>query len=173
MNDNPLLAAALDYAERGWRVVAMHRPLPSGLCGCGNLECEHIGKHPRWHKKLLTNGVKSASSDPEMLRRWWSLWPDANVGIAMGASGLMALDEDPRNGGDLSHLPVSAEELRTLTSLSGGGGRHLVYTLDPHISLDHKKAPPGIDLLWANLILMAPPSLHLSGKRYRWAEGLG
>jgi len=59
MSTNPLLAAALDYAARGWSVVAMHRPLPSGLCGCGDPKCEHIGKHPRWHRDILPNEVKT------------------------------------------------------------------------------------------------------------------
>jgi putative DNA primase/helicase len=173
MSTNPLLAAALGYAARGWHVVAMHHPLPSGSCDCGDPQCEHIGKHPRWHRELLTNGAKSASRDPELLTRWWSLWPDANVGIAMGASGLVALDEDPRNGGDLSNLAVPPEDLRTLTSRSGGGGRHLIFTAPADFHLDGKPALPGIDVLVGNAILMAPPSLHLSGQHYRWEDGLG
>ena len=45
-----LLAAALDYARRGWRVLPLH-DVTAGVCSCRDGEaCRTPGKHPRLAK---------------------------------------------------------------------------------------------------------------------------
>ena len=62
---------------------------------CPVFPCSPHGKRP-----LTPHGFKDATTDPTQIRRWWKQWPDANIGIPTGkASGLLALDVDPRNGG--------------------------------------------------------------------------
>src|SRR5271163_2527412 len=73
-----LLHAALQYAERGWRVFPLHSPTPDG-CTCASRECPNIGKHPR-----TSNGLKGASTDPTIIRRWWGRWLEANIAIVTG-----------------------------------------------------------------------------------------
>jgi len=54
-------------------------------------------------KPRTRNGFKDASTDPETIRRWWSMWPDALVGVPTGsASRANVLDVDPRNLTDIS-----------------------------------------------------------------------
>ncbi len=175
MKDSLLLDAALAYAALGWKVVAMHTPLAQGRCSCSKANCRNVGKHPRFHAELLPSGAASATDDPDTIRRWWSLWPDANVGIEMGRSGLVALDEDPRHGGDLGQLPLTPDQMATLTNLSGGGGRHLIFVMPAGMVAGNSNAklPPGIDVRGKGGVITAPPSLHVSGKRYAWALGLG
>ncbi len=43
---------------------------------------------------MVAGGFKAATTDPGKVRSWWLGWPDANVGIATGASGLTVLDID-------------------------------------------------------------------------------
>src|SRR5436853_7839425 len=90
-----LLDAALSYAARGWRVFPCHTPTAVGSScrkDCG----KDRGKHPR-----TEHGFKDATTDEATLRRWWSQFPDANIGIVTGAiSGLAVLDEDSYKGGD-------------------------------------------------------------------------
>jgi hypothetical protein len=92
--DNPQLAAALDYATRGWPVVPLHTLDEAGRCSCQKPKCS-VGKHPR-----TENGHHDATTDKGIIEAWWQKWPDANVGLRTGeASGTVVLDVDPRNGG--------------------------------------------------------------------------
>src|SRR5215469_11221378 len=75
LTPNPLLAAALAYAARGWAVF----PLQPG------------GKKPM----AGSNGFKDATIDHAQIEAWWTKNPDANIGIATGAaSGISVLDVD-------------------------------------------------------------------------------
>jgi putative DNA primase/helicase len=107
-----------------------------------------------------------------MVENWWQKSPNANVGIVTGPSGLVVLDIDPRNGGNQSFETIRDAiegRGRTLTSHTGGGGRHLVFA-DPERLVRPCKPLPGIDILAGNSLMVAPPSLHKSGKRYAWAD---
>ena len=87
------------------------------------------------------------------------------------------LDIDPRNGGYKS-LKRLKEELGplpdTVTARTGGGGRHLVFKY-PSFAVrkdtSGKKFGRGVDILSDGCIMVAPPSRHATGKRYRWKEG--
>jgi hypothetical protein len=80
-----LLEATLDYAARGIPAYPVHwpRPTPSVsrlACSCPRGPgCDRPAKHP-----LVRHGVKQATTDPEVLGRWWHRWPQANVGLATG-----------------------------------------------------------------------------------------
>src|SRR6516162_1464154 len=91
---------AVDYARayvaRGWHVLPLHNPVQTEdalICSCGNAGCRTPAKHPRDH-----NGEKGASNDPAQINAWWQQWPDANIGIATGPSGLAVIDVDCDEG---------------------------------------------------------------------------
>src|SRR4051812_39514871 len=76
-------------------------------------------------------GVLDATTATEKISTWWSRWPTANVGLAMGdaSSGVFALDIDPRNGGDESLAALLEQHGKlpdTVEALTGGGGRHII-----------------------------------------------
>jgi hypothetical protein len=71
VNPDDLLAAALRYAERGYRVFP----------------CIPGTKHP-----ITQHGFHDAPTDPGQIERWWSRHPRANVGIA--AEGMLVVDID-------------------------------------------------------------------------------
>lgn len=158
-----LLEAALAYAGKGWRVVPLYSPEPghSSGCDCRRRGCTSPAKHPR-----TLHGLHDATTDAEAIRRWWRLWPGANVGITTGA-GLVVLDVDPRHGGDqsLHDLEEAHGWIRTLTARTGGGGLHLYLAGD---LLARNGFLPGLDLKAAGGYVVAPPSLHASGHRYEW-----
>lgn len=148
------LTAAIAYIERGMYVL----PLVPGQ------------KEP--FAPLAPHGFKSATTDRETVKRWWTQHPDCNIGIACGSSGIVAVDVDPRNGGDETlaklealHGPLTS----SVHALTGGGGQHIIYRAEPGLDLPGK-AGEGIDLK-ASGYIVAPPSLHPSGKRYAWADG--
>lgn len=163
------LEAALAYARRGWPVFPLHHPDPHRGCSCLDaLECRSPGKHPRTRK-----GLKDASTDEAQIRRWWELYPLANVGLAMGRkSGLVAVDVDPRAGGDasISELIEAYGGLpETLEADTGGGGSH-IFLAHPGVAFKNSSSAlgEGLDVKTDGGYVVAAPSLHSSGKRYGW-----
>jgi Bifunctional DNA primase/polymerase, N-terminal len=168
-----LLEAALGYAARGIPVYPVHWPcrIPGGTslaCSCRRgAGCDRPAKHP-----LLRHGLHDATTHADQLKRWWSRWPQANLGLATGII-FDALDVDgPAGLAALQQLP-GAVGLRLPGPLvaTGGGGWH------------HWFAPTGlgnrpprglahIDWRGRGGAVLAPPSRHLSGRSYRWLVGL-
>jgi Bifunctional DNA primase/polymerase, N-terminal len=127
------------------------------------------GKEP--HGPSVPHGYLNASGDPGVLARWWLRAPRANVGIACAPSGLLVVDVDPRNGGDETlALAVRAlgELPRTWTVLTPGGGAHYYFRCEE--TPDLAPLGPGIDLKHHGYVV-APPSVHPNGARYRWDLG--
>ena len=167
------ITAALQYAARGLHVFPVHETDGLAWCACGQPECRNPAKHPR-----NSNGFLGATTDPELINRWWRKWAKASVGIATGAvSGLWVLDVDPADGGqdrlaDLTrqHGPLPA----TLTSSTGGGGTHYLFQHVPgwgcSTGKNHGFLGPGLDSRGDGGYIIAPPSLHISGGQYRWQD---
>ena len=91
-----LLAAALFYASLGRKVFPLQWPV-DGKCSCKDgAKCGTPAKHPR-----TENGLKDATTDQAVIKKWWRRWPRANVAICMG-DNLVTIDVDSRKGGDES-----------------------------------------------------------------------
>ena len=150
-----VLAAALQYALRGWRVLPVYGVLNNGMCQCLGANCAGPGKHP-----LVTHGVSDATPDLEVITRWWSRPTTANVGIGTGAgSGLVVIDIDPRHGGDETLERLLEEHGRlpdTPEVLTGGGGRNL-YFAHPGGRVLSKTIAPGVDVKGDGGYVVAPP----------------
>lgn len=161
----PTLEAALAYARRGWPVLPLHT-VRDGRCFCGRSACTSPGKHPR-----TEHGAKDATTDETIIRQWWTRWPDANIGIATGGgSGLVVVDVDPRNGGDDSLDALERQHgalPQTVEALTGGGGRHILFA-HPGKRIKNGPIAPGVDLKADGGYIVAPPSLHASGRAYTW-----
>ncbi len=124
--------------------------------------------------------MHDATTDPVLIGEWWRRSPAANVGIATGAaSGLVVVDVDLPKGGrkSLQALVAAGHQLApTLTSHTGGRGLHLVYARPSGVAIPNAvgRLPglahglPGIDLRGDGGYVVAPPSIHASGRRYRW-----
>jgi putative DNA primase/helicase len=164
---NESLDAALSYAARGWNVFPCHAVI-EGRCTCGQPACDKPGKHPR-----TAHGFKDATTDASVIRAWWERWPEANVAIATGqCSRLAVLDVDDYAGGD--------DELRELervhgalpdapVSLTGGGGRQFLFERNGVAIVSRNGVvAPHIDVKADGGYIIAPPSSHLSGRRYAW-----
>jgi DNA-binding transcriptional ArsR family regulator len=152
---------ALDYAAHGWAVLPLHS-YTGGSCTCRKA-CGSPAKHPR-----TEHGLADATTDPETIRAWWSSWPDANLGLAI-PEGYVAVDVDHESAYRALHergweLPVTA-------IAETGRGRHHLYRTDVHMRpqvglLEH------VDLRGPGSYIVAPPSVHSSGKKYTWLTKL-
>ena len=159
-------AAALELAANGLAVLPVHG-IVNGRCGCGNPKCPSPGKHPR-----TKHGHRDASVDRDQILMWWQACPNANVGVRTG-NGLLVLDVDPRNGG-LESLAFLRNEHgaipHTVTVRTGGGGLHYYFAAAAGVGA-RNGALPGIDLKSDGGFVVAPLSMHMSGKAYGWAPG--
>jgi len=116
---------------------------------------------------------RRASAD--QIGRSFQRWPDANVGtVTCRVSGIVVVDVDLRHGGRKASPPPSPRKRRlpaTVEASTGGGGRHLYY-VRPGTTVANRVAPrPDLDLRGDGGCVVAPPSVHPSGRRYAWADG--
>lgn len=162
--------AALNLASREFAIIPVHGVTSDGACACARgAACDSPGKHPR-----LKGWPVLATTDQKIITQWWSMWPEANIGIATGRkSGIFVLDVDPRNGGDdsLEKLLQEIGDLpATLSARSGSGGLHFYFELPEGLQLGSfdKAVYPGLDIKGERGFVVAPPSLHRSGQRYSW-----
>jgi hypothetical protein len=164
-----LLDAALGYAARGIPVYPIHWPRPStggASLGCScprGGSCDRPAKHP-----LVWHGVNDATTDPGQLERWWRRWPQANIGLATGIV-FDALDVDGPAGLAVlrQHVPTASPRHPGPLVATGGGGWHAWFAPTglgnrPPQGLAH------VDWRGRGGCVLAPPSRHISGGRYRW-----
>lgn len=147
------LAYAQAYARMGWHVLPIE---PGAKAPIG---------------RLVPRGMLDASTDPEVIGRWWRAAPKAGIGIALAPSGLVALDIDPRNGGVETWDALQADHgsLRSeVMAFTGGGGEHHVFVTPAAAQLNLPGTlGPGVDVK-ANGYIVVEPSVHPSGRRYEW-----
>ena len=166
-----MLEAALRYASMGWPVLPLHMPVktgPDAVCSCGREDCGSVGKHPR-----LKHGLKDATADVKQVRVWWKRWPDANIGVVTGpASGLWVLDVDGSVGvANIKALNEHFGELPPAPVQQTGGGYHIIFAF-PAGGDFHNKASfvPHLDVRADGGYIVVAPSLHRSGRRYKWVR---
>lgn len=166
----------LDHAELyvalGWHVVPIFSITTSGACTCGQDCGRDRGKHPR-----MQSGAQAATRDLGVIYEWWIRWPDASVGIATGwRSDIVVLDVDADSSGlqslqdlESKHGPLPQGPRVT----TGGGGVHYYFALPrgTTISSSASDVAIGIDVLGEGGYVVAPPSLHHTGKSYFWGDG--
>lgn len=134
------LDAALEYASKGWHVL----PLKANK------------KDP--HFDLIKKAYLSATTDPELIKFWYQVDPKANLGIAAKQSGLVILDIDRRNGGELTDLFNDTYTVET------ADGFHLYYKAPEGI--EFRGSFEGVDIKYKGYVAAAP-SVHPSGHIYK------
>ncbi|MDX2675801.1 bifunctional DNA primase/polymerase [Streptomyces sp. NY05-11A] len=158
-----LLRHALAYVAHGWAVFPLAGKTPA-------IPRAHEAGHPcRGECGQHGHGYHDATRDQAQILAWWGRYPSAGIGLPCAPNGLAVVDVDPRNGGHETLCRLEAEHgplPGTLMQLTGGDGLHLVYS-HPGTDLPGKLGP-GIDVK-ANGYIVAAPSLHPSGTRYRWS----
>lgn len=147
--------AALGYLALGWSVLPVK---------------------PRDKRPLLAwEPLQHERPAPAEVLGWFARWPAANIGIVTGAvSGLVVLDVDPHHGGaeSLERLALGRGTLpATVEAVTGGGGRHLYFRHPGAVVGNRVGLRPGLDLKGDGGYVVAPPSLHPSGRRYAWRSG--
>jgi len=147
---NPFLLAALEYEAKGFSVIPL-KPK------------DKIPLIPSWTQFQVER------ADREQLGEWWRTWPTANLGILTGgiSGGVYVIDTDsPEAASSLKPMLGPMEDVGISAT---GKGFHLFY---------HHGAPlqnktgvlPQVDFRGDGGYVVAPPSVHASGKHYEWVK---
>lgn len=167
-------------AATGWglEVQSLHgatagASAPGSCCACKRgRACPDPGKHPRVIKGVQEHGHLDARSADELAELIADLRPrPINLGI-VPSTQILVIDIDPRNGGDETLVSLQDQYgplPPTLSVYTGGGGEHRWYRA-PYAASRSAVLGPGVDLKTSGGLLVAPPSVHLTGRRYAWTN---
>ncbi len=151
---NDLKDCALQYRDLGYSVIplAMKKKFPIR----GLKEKEYQTRHPTFDE----------------IRTWWKEKPNSNVGIVTGElSGCFVLDVDTEDG----HEFVKKKGIPLTASVQTGKG-YQYYSKYPDFEVRNKNHKvkdwgcPGCDIRGEGGLVVAPPSIHPNGKKYRWMQ---
>jgi Bifunctional DNA primase/polymerase, N-terminal len=173
--DRSHLDAALGYAARGILVLPLHYPVawsdqdgaPGVGCSCGDPACGPVGKHP-----MTVHGLHDATTSRARVEWWWRRFPQANIGLATGHQ-CDVLDIDGPDG-EQAIAQLSAGKRFGAPSpvvRTGRGGWH-VYLAPTGLGNPHPRGLEQVDWRGRGGYVVAPPSRHASGTRYRWVRDL-
>jgi len=142
-----VLQYALRYWERGWNIIPVDRDKKP------KVKWEQY-QHRRVSKKDI--------------ERWWTEWPDANIGIITGSiSRLVVVDIDDEEG--IEHIkPFLNGE--TLKATTGGGGVHFYFRHPGGHVPNTVRMLPGVDCRGDGGYVVVPPSVHKNGQVYVWGN---
>lgn len=137
---NENLNVALHYADLNFSVIPIgDKKVP-------------LVKWERYAQERATKG---------QIKKFWAQFPNANVGIVTGKiSGIVVVDVE--KGGSVKDLPP------TVISKTGGGGWHYFYKYPDSLIKNSVRIKDLTDIRGDGGYVIAPPSVHHSGKRYEW-----
>jgi hypothetical protein len=151
VTESKTLAAALALVGRGWPVFP----------------CVAGGKRPIG--KLVPNGLYSATTDIELVSRWWTSYPAANVAVPTGPDSFDVLDVDVKPDGSgwpafnrLKAAGLLPEPFMVVSTPSGGLHAYYAGTGQACGSLKRH----FIDYKSAGGYVVVPPSV-VDGRPYR------
>lgn len=154
---SPLAVQALSYAGRGWPVL----PLVPGQ------KLPLSGNNPRT-PEFPTDGLLSATTDLGHVIEWWSLVPQANIGLRTGVA-FDVLDFDSDDAVLNLRLWAGDPTLRAEGPISATGkGQHWLFL--PTGRRNSTGLLDKVDYRGANGYIVAPPSVHPSGAVYSWGD---
>jgi len=144
-----ILDSALDYRRRGFSVIPIRardkRPLIA------------------WEQ------FQTEAASEDQIQEWFTKWPDANLAVLTGSvSDCVVIDLDTEEAKDkLKHI-VGDYDLSNAPRSKTGKGWQLFFK-HPGAEVPNRAGViPGLDARGDGGYVVAPPSTHPNGKKYRW-----
>ena len=134
-----LLSAALEYADRGFRVFPIR---------------------PKTKQPLTANGHLDATTDSDQIIQWWTAHPTANIGMNLADSGLVAVDVDAyKTECAWDHYRGANIVDAGFVQKSPRGGLNYIFKADPSDTFVGSPCP-GVDIKHKGYILLAPSTFE-------------
>jgi hypothetical protein len=158
------------YMDSGFIVLPTNYPIfteNTVKCSCKlGVECSHIGKHPV-HRYKYINSFNYEGMKDDYLEEFRNK-PKLNIGFKV--MGYSVLDVDNKHGGDksLDQLLLEYEiNLEDSISVECSNGQH-IYATNTHLKNTAGVLRDGLDIRSEDGFIVAPGSVHYSGKVYQW-----
>lgn len=164
--------AIAGYLAAGWAIAPLHS-IRDGRCTCGRPDCTSPGKHPI--AALTPDGFKGATTDRATTTYWLDNAPWMNVALPTGREqGFVVVDVDIDHDG-LETIDRLERRYGVLPATrlvqTGGGGLHLYFAApDKPLKNSAGRIGRGVDVRADGGYVVSPPSIHLSGRCYEWAD---
>ena len=147
-----MLDEAINLANKGFRIIPC------------------LGKKP-----VIPKWQINATSNIETIKKQWEK-EDYNIGILTGKDGgnIVVIDCDIKeNINGINNLQNYLKEIdvklpKTLSATSGKGGKHYYFKTNIDIKTRTNYPCKGVDIRGKGGLIIAPPSIHENGNRYKW-----
>ena len=172
-----MASAARAYAALGWSCTPGAHPLENGdrACSCDRVGCPDPGAHP-----VSGAWALQASVDLDVLNRWWSKYPDANIILPTGR--VFDVFDVPAAAGETALAWIEADDLPVGPVASVGGERYLFFVATRGAPVDEDEwwschldtSPetvadtPGMRWHCRDSYVLAPPSVLPYGREVAW-----
>ena len=149
---NDLLHAALEYGDQGLAIMP----------------CVERGKKPALSRTGKEHAV--ATSDVDQIIKWWdATYPRSNIGIACTPNQLAVIDIDGEEG--IDWIRDNQMPMPTTATATTARGFHYYYRWPAGMRISTCQIAPKLEIRAAGAYVIAPPSIHPDGTRYRWSTG--
>jgi putative DNA primase/helicase len=164
--DSSTLQVALRCASVGLPLLPLHgRTRMGGPCTCGNSGCETPGRHP-W--------TWDSTANPERVRKYWTKWRNARVGIATGTgTGIIAIGVEGDIGRtNLKELEARNTRLPKTVAIRSSNRRAYFFRignvrLNPAVG----RLGNGIAVIGDGRFVVAPFDLYHADQERRFVDG--
>ena len=167
MTTDPL-AAALEYAPRDWAcfplipgrkepVIPAVHPEGHPLRGVCQGECGREG-----------HGLYDAVTDPETIKRWWTRWPSANIGLRTGIDFDMLDIDGPDCLDALEHAGAPGDPDIEGPTVASPRGWHVYVSPTGRGNKADLGGLSGVDWRGVGGYAVAPPSRKANGTGWDW-----
>ncbi len=128
---------------------------------------------PRKKEPAIRDNLRLAAVDETIVRRFWGEQGVYNIGVATGpGSGVWVLDIDGWRERTLSRLEAEHGAMPPTVEAISGAGRHLYFRWPDGAEIRNSQDRvdiPGLDVRGDGGYVLAPPSVHPSGRAYCWS----
>lgn len=120
-------------------------------------------------RPLTERGFHDATTDPAVIAEWWRKSPRANIGVAV-PDDVIVLDLDDGDEGVRLLAAFDHEIPATVTGVTSKGYHFWFRVPDEWVGrvIPRTSIFPKIDVRAPGSYVIVPPSVHETGKIYRW-----
>lgn len=176
---NKFVAAARDYAALGWD-VASGVSAPAGgdrACSCDRMGCPDPGAHPGSAAWAIL-----ATTDTDVLTRWWTRTPDANVILPTGRvfdvfdvpmnTGVVAYAAMLRSGAPMGPVANVGDERYLFFVATRGAPDDENEWWSCHLDCSPETIADNPGMRWhcRDSYVVAPPSVLPYGREVTWVR---
>lgn len=162
-----LLENAIEYSKKGWFVFPCHEKETEPFTDSKGKIRTMKAKTP-----YIKGGFQVATLDEKQIITWWKKYPNAAIGISCGASNLVVVDVDVKDGrkGFDNFMGLNVSYEGALQSFTPSGGMHIIFS---GLTNSYVNIKSGIDLRSKGSFIIVPPSRIMLDGEMREYKALG